>query len=408
MTRRSFMTSLVAYNALLATARGQGTSRAPKFKIREVRAVRLRGTVTKYVRVYTDQGLSGTGEMVDTVGADEIVNNNLGPALVGRDPLDIQAIYFDNWSWKTPPGGIPPAFMHGMGGPYLSAMSGIDIALWDLAGKALGLPVYRLLGGRVRNNMRVYHHADRPERAKELIAQTGVTGLKTTIDSVIDADNAKKGWDPEKRYTFSLSNAQIDDIVQHVSEMREAVGANFALAIECHSRFDTESAIQVAKAIERFRPIWLEEPVSPDNVDAMAKVRSMSRVPIAAGENIYTRYGFEPYLEKQALSVIQPDMCKCGGLLEGRRIAALAEVYHVPIAPHGVASALGKTAFGHVCATVPNFMILEWVYGRTAQDKLTSAPNLRNGFLELTDAPGIGIEINEDAVKELQDGGRAL
>ena len=219
---------------------------------------------------------------------------------------------------------------------------------------------------------------------------------------------AKKGWDPEKRYTFSLTNAQIDDIAQHVSDMREAVGANFALAIECHSRFDTESAIQVAKAIERFRPIWLEEPVSPDNVDAMAKVRSMSRVPIAAGENIYTRYGFQPYLEKQALSVIQPDMCKCGGLLEARRIAALAEVYHIPIAPHGVASSLGKTAFGHVCATVPNFMILEWVYGRTAQDKLTSAPNLKNGFLELTDAPGIGIEINEDAVKELQDGGKTL
>src|ERR1043166_8719426 len=114
MHRRQFLGGLLAYNAILLDARAQGTSRAPKLKIREVRAVRMRGTVTKYVRVYTDQGLYGTGEMVDTVGADEIVNNNLGPGIVGRDPLNIEAIYWDNWSWKSPPGGIPPAFMHGM------------------------------------------------------------------------------------------------------------------------------------------------------------------------------------------------------------------------------------------------------------------------------------------------------
>ena len=106
--------------------------------------------------------------------------------------------------------------------------------------------------------------------------------------------------------------------------------------------------------------MWLEEPVPSDNPDAMAKVRSMTRIPIAAGENIYTRFGFRPYLEKQALSIIQPDMAKAGGLLEARKIASLAEVYHVPIAPHGVASTLGKVAFAHVCATVPNFLILEW------------------------------------------------
>jgi L-alanine-DL-glutamate epimerase-like enolase superfamily enzyme len=408
MKRREFMTSLLSYNALLLDARAQGTSRAPKLKIREIRAVRLRGTVTKYVRVYTEQGLYGTGEMVDTVGADEIVNNNLGPGLAGRDPLDIEAIYWDYWSWKAPPGGIPAAFMHGMGGPYLTAMSGIDIALWDLAGKALGLPVYRLLGGRVRNRLRVYHHANDPKQARELMARTGVSALKTSVDAVIDADNSTKGWDPGKRYGFALTNGQIDDVVQHVSNMREAVGQSGGLALECHSRFDVESAIQLAKAVERFRPMWLEEPVNPDNVDAMARVRSLTRIPIAAGENIYTRYGFRPFLEKQALSIIQPDMCKCGGLLEARKIAAMAETYHIPLAPHGVASSLGKTAFGHVCATVPNFMILEWAQGHAAQDKLTSAPNLKNGFLELTDAPGIGIELNMDAVKEAQDGGRSL
>ena len=113
---------------------------------------------------------------MDNIGAEFIINNHLGPALVGRDPLDIEGIYWDFWTWKQPPGGIPPVFMRGMGGPYLTAMSGIDMALWDLAGKALGVPVYRLLGGRVRNKLAVYHHSGSPQHAKELAKRTGVRG----------------------------------------------------------------------------------------------------------------------------------------------------------------------------------------------------------------------------------------
>jgi galactonate dehydratase len=405
MNRRQLLQGFAAYSALLSYARGQGTSRAPKLKIREVRAVRMRTGKSKFVRVYTDQGLTGTGEMVDTVGADLIINNNLGPGLVGRDPLDIEGIYFDCWGWDTPPGGVSPVFMRGMGGPYLTAMSGIDIALWDLAGKALGVPVYRLLGGRIRDKVAVYFHAADPKIAKQLVADTGVKGLKTGIDYRPDAWTLKKGWDPDKTFNLSLNNAQIDDIVALVSGMREALGKDFGLMVECHARYDTETAIQIAKAIEPFRPMWLEEPVPSDNVDAMAKVRSATRIPIAAGENIYTRFGYRPFLEKQALSIIQPDMSKCGGLLESRKIAAMAEVYHIPIAPHGVASSLGKTAFAHVCATVPNFLILEWSYGRKELDALTTHPQLKAGYVQVPDTPGIGIELNEDAVKAGLDTG---
>ncbi len=405
MTRRDlFGAAIAAYNAFLLDARAQGTSRAPKLKIREIRAVRLRGAVTKFVRVYTDQGLSGTGETVDTIGAESIINNHLGPALVGRDPLDIEGIFWDLWSWKQAPGGIPPVFMRGMGGPYLAAMSGIDMALWDLAGKALGVPVYRLFGGRVRNRLAVYHHSGDPKHAKELAQRTGVRGIKTGIDAVTERDNDTQGWDPGKRFNFSVTNAQIDDIVKHVASMREALGPDFGLMIECHTRYDTESAIQIAKALEPLRPMWMEEPVPSDNPEAMAKVREMTRIPIAAGENIYTRYGFRPYLEKQALSIIQPDMAKAGGLLEGRKIAAMAETYHVPIAPHGVASTLGKVAFAHVCATVPNFLILEWAHIESKlHDSLTTPAIYKNGYVELSEAPGIGIEVHDEAVKSLAE-----
>ena len=405
MNRRRFFEGLLAYNAFLMDARAQGTSRAPKLKIREIRAVRLRGTVAKYVRVYTDQGLTGTGEMVDTVGADTIINDHLGPGLAGRDPLDIEGIYFDLWGWKSPPGGIPPVFMRGMGGPYLTAMSGIDIALWDLAGKALGVPVYRLLGGKIRDRLSVYHHSADPKTVKDLIRETRVRAIKTTVDRVTDLDNKEHGWDPARSYMYSLTNRQIDNIVRPVSDMREAVGKEVGLALECHARYDTESAIQIAKLVEPYRPMWLEEPVSPDNPDAMAQVRLASRIPIASGENIYTRYGFRPYLEKQALSIIQPDMSKAGGLLEGRKIASMAEIYHVPIAPHGVASTLGKVAFAHVCATVPNFLILEWVYGRPIHRELTTQATMKDGFVELPETPGIGIELNLEAVKKYMEPG---
>jgi galactonate dehydratase len=186
----------MAYGAFLLHARAQGTSHAPSLTIREIRAVRLReGFNSRFVRVYTNQGLTGTGEMLDTVGAEYIVNNNIGPALAGRDPLDIEAILFDLWGGKhLAAGGSPsPIFMRGMGGPYLTAISGVEMALWDLAGKALNAPVYQLMGGRVRNKMPVYLHAANPGEATSLIAKTKVKALKIGIDYSPDEWTLKKG-----------------------------------------------------------------------------------------------------------------------------------------------------------------------------------------------------------------------
>lgn len=410
MKRRELFRSLFGYAGLLSYARAQGTSRAPKLTIREVRAVRLRSFNSRFVRVYTDQGLTGSGETLDNTGSEYIINNNIGPALKGRDPLDIEGILHDLFGWKklsSSPGGSPsPVFMEGLGGPYLSAVSGVEMALWDLAGKALGLPVYQLLGGKIRSRIPVYFHAATPEIAKQLIATTGVRALKVGFDYVPDADVLRKGTDPEKDFNLTLNNPQIDQIVGGVAAMRAAVGMDFGLSVECHARFDTESGIQVARALEPYRPMWVEEPVPSDNVEAMLRIREATRVPIAAGENIYTRYGFRPYLERQALSIIQPDFAKTGGLLEGRKIAAMAEVYSIPIAPHGVASPLGTTAAAHVCATTPNLLVLEWTHRHEpAYSELAEAPGYDKGYLIVPDKPGIGIELNDSAIKERLDAG---
>lgn len=403
MDRRQFLFGLAAYSSLLAAARGQGMSRAPKLKIREIRAVRMRNINSRFVRVYTDQGLTGTGECLDTIGAEDIINKWFSPDLAGRDPLDIEAIYFDLYSYRSMMGSAPSVYMRGAGGgPYFAAVSGVEMALWDLAGKALGLPIYRLMGGRVRDKLAVYFHSDEPKDAVELVRRTGVRAVKTSIDYVVAKDNDSAGWDPGKVWNFTLTNRQIDDMVKQVASMREALPPEVGLALDCHTRFDTESALQFCKEVEPYRPMWVEEPVPPDNVEAMANVRSHARVPIACGENVYTRFGFRPFLEKQAVSIIQPDMAKSGGLWEGRKIAAMAELYHIPIAPHGVATPLGEAAYAHVCSTVPNFMILEWGRFRVdAYKAVTTALDYSDGYVRVPESPGIGVEIREEAVKDL-------
>lgn len=410
MNRRElFQGSALVYGAYLSSAGAQGTSVVPKLTIREIRAVRLRDSFnSRFVRVYTDQGLTGTGETMDTVGAEDIVNSYMGPQLVGRNPLDIEGILYDLWGWRRGPrGGAPsPLFMRGMGGPYFSAMSGVEMALWDLAGKAMNLPVYRLLGGRVRDKVPVYLHAPNPDEAARLVAETKVKALKVGIDYSPDAWTLNKGLDPGKLWGLHLNNAQIDDVVGFVDGFRQKLGKTFDFALECHARYDVETAIQLCRLLEPYRLMWVEEPIPSDDVDAMLRIRNNTRVPIAAGENIYSRYGYREFFEKQALSIIQPDMSKTGGLLEARKIAAMAEIYSIPMAPHGVASPLATMAYAHVCLTAPNTMILEWTYYLNKQyTSLTSPVQLNDGYLEVPDEPGIGVTLNDDAVKERTEAG---
>ncbi len=408
MNRRNFCGSLLAGTAAASTPlRAHAASRPPRLTIRAGRAGRRKDAFnSRFVRVYTDQGLTGTGETMDTAGAEYIINNNIGPSLVGRDPLDIESIWFDLWSWRRPVGGNSPVFLRGLGGPYLAAMSGVEMALWDLAGKALGVPVYRLLGGRVRERIPVYLHARNTAEARRMASEFHVPALKIGMDYTPDEATLNKGWDPGKAWGIHLNNRQLDDIVHLTASMREAGGKDLGLMLECHTRYDTSSAIELCRLVEPFRLDWVEEPVPSENVEAMALIRRTSPVPIAAGENIYTRYGFRPYLEKEALSILQPDMSKTGGLLESRKIASMAETYFVPLAPHGVASPLATMAYAHVSATVPNLMILAWTpYEHPRYPSGTTPVKLDNGFLRVSESPGIGVELNEEAVNARLDAG---
>jgi galactonate dehydratase len=411
MDRRSFMgASLGAgfYAALLGDAKAAGTSRAPKLRIREVRAVRLKnGFNSRFVRVYTEEGLTGTGECVDSIGTEYIINNNFNVMLKGRDPLDIQGILADFWGYhKINLAGAPSVmFVHGQGGPYLTAVSGVEMALWDLAGKAFGLPIHHLMGGKMRDRVPVYLHAANPDEARKVLAETKTRVLKVGLDYSDDSWSIKKGYEPTRPYHLHMTNDQLDDVVNFFAGFRKGLGKEVEIGLECHAHYDLETGIQICNQIEPYRPLWVEEPVPSDNVESMLRIRNNTRVPIAAGENIYTRYGFRPFLEKQALSIIQPDFTKTGGLFEGMKIANMAETYNVPVAPHGVCTPLGTLAITHVCGVIPNFLVQEFTHYQNKQfTELCEPVKLdAEGFLPVPNAPGIGIELNEAAVKERLD-----
>jgi galactonate dehydratase len=373
----------------------------PKLKITGVRTAMVRGHgLQLHVRIYTDQGLIGQGEATDAADGGPAIVAGFRNQLIGRDPLNVEAIFERIRTW-----GI---FAGAQGGQYVTALTGVEIALWDLAGKALGVPVYQLLGGKVRDRIRMYRDSQHIEpnepRAKETIQEireSGFTAVKIDIDDMQDPMR----WD---RVNPTASNAEIDNMIQRVALMREALDKRVDLAVDMHGRYDMTTAKRVAKELERFRLLWLEEPVPPDNISAMREVRAFTSTPICCGENLYLRFGFRDLLEQKAADIIMPDIQKCGGLLEARKIADMAHTYLVPVAPHCVVSPIGTMASCHVCAAIPNFLVLEWHWSpRLAfwKDFVKEGEIIEKGFITVPDRPGIGVEMNEEAVRKSQVSG---
>ena len=370
---------------------------AEALRISRVRAVALPDGKDTYgfVRVWSDGGIHGTGELIDAPGGIEIVNEHIGPSLVGRNPLDIESFWHDMWTWNEMPRGVPPQFARGLGGPFLSAVGAIEMALWDLAGKALGLPIYRLLGGRVRERVLTYLHGRSPDAAREAVtAGTRIVKCRQGFPEHLESMGDRRNW--------TAHPPDVERIVESVLDIRRAIGDDVGLAVDCLGMFDAPSAMQIARALEPTNVLWLEEPTTSDNPKLMAEIRRGSPIPIAAGENIHTRYGFRPFFEMQALSIAQPDPLKNGGLLETRKVAAAAEVYRIPLAPHGVASPLGMRALVHLSAVVPNLIALEWAnYFNEDLHRLAPPLPLIDGYVEIDDAPGLGVELDEDALTDL-------
>jgi len=402
MNRRTLLSSAAGALALpaLSAAVQQAASpyRRPKLKITGVRTAYINAHGPQiHIRIETDQGLVGQGEATDAaIGAGAIIKS-WRRFLVGQDPLNVEAI----WE-RIRTAGV---FAGAQSGQYVAALSGLEIALWDLAGKALGLPIYQLLGGKVRDKVRMYcdsanHHPDDPLAKQKLaeIETMGFTALKIDIDEALDPNRFD-------RVNWTANNAEIDRMVKEVAFVRESVNKRLDLAVDMHGRYDATTGKRVAIELEPFRLLWLEEPVPAENIDVMRDIRQSTKTPICCGENLFLRHGFRELLEKRAADIIMPDIQKCGGLLEARKIADMAHTYYTPFAPHCVVSPIGTMASCHVCAAVPNFLVLEWHWiSRLSiwRNFVKEGEIIEKGFVTLTDRPGIGVEMNEAEARKSQ------
>ena len=346
------------------------------------------------VRVKTDSGLVGIGEAYHGAGVHQItVDPRLTRALIGQNPLDVDKLFRDMMGSMSASGYYQGAVM--------SAISGIEMALWDIAGQALGCPIWQLLGGRFRDRVRVYNDCNAGEeenpqsyaqKAKEVEAG-GFSAIKFDIDPL-----------PNRRdpYNRCISNDHIHHFVEVVTAIREALDPNTDLAIDAHWAYAPVDIIKVAQAFEPLDLLWLEDPVPAENVEAMKKVKEASRTPICTGENFYTRFGFRELIHTQAADIVSPDMAKAGGLAEGKRIAEMADLYYMPLAPHNICGPIGTVAMTHVCAAVPNFLALEFHHLDNAvwENLVVEGPLIENGHIATRETPGLGVTLNEDVARE--------
>ena len=335
-----------------------------------------------FVKVSTDEGIVGWGE--SSVGATSVsaVVEEIGETLVGENPFRIE----DHWQKLY-------HLYHNIRGGVLqmAAISGIEIALWDIKGKALGVPVYELLGGQIRDKLWAYGRFD---------GRTPDLAVEYALSQVEAGFTALKGDPFGHQGLFTTVDSERDAIAK-VAAVRDAVGDDVELLVEVHGRLTPAEAIRIGQALEEFRPFFFEEPVPPQNIDAMARVASAINIPLATGERLYTKWGFRDLLEKQVVAVVQPDVCHAGGILELKKIAAMAETYYVGFAPHNPYGPINTMAAIQVDACTPNFLIQEGGHG-VWYDAVLKEPMTpqREGYFDVPTAPGLGLDLDEAALEK--------
>ena len=340
-----------------------------------------------FVKTETDEGLTGWGEaycVFPDLGVAATIDY-LKDWLVGQDPRNIESIWAEMYhGLRFPPGSIG-----------LAAMSGIEHTLWDISAQALGLPVYKMLGGKVRDRIRVYQscHGNTPEEtaehAQSLIEKYGYTALKMSPYPP----------EPDKR----LWNAILRDGPKYLGAVRNAVGEDIDIGLDAHAKiFEPIRALELADAMAPYNPFFFEEPIRPENIQAMAYLRRKMTIPLATGECLYTKFEFNELMQAQAADIIQPDVCICGGLMEMRKIAAIAEGHDVTVAPHNPMGPVATAINVHFAAATYNFSILEFVpHEEGRRSEFVMEPWIpKDGYLDIPDKPGWGIEVNEDALRK--------
>jgi len=325
-----------------------------------------------FLKMHTDAGIVGLGEPITEGRAKTCATavQEVAPYLVGKDPRAVvhhwQAIYRH-------------AFYRG--GPILtSVLSGIEQALWDIKGKALGVPIYELLGGPTRDRVRVYAHTRTPEAIKQRKAE-GFTAFKTGV---------RRGTE----LGVIASPAEVDQAVAAFAALREAGGKDVDIGIDFHGAISPQNAKLLIKGLEPYQPLFVEEPVQCQNVDVMADIARGTHLPIATGERIFTKWGFREILEKRAATILQPDLCHAGGIFEARLIAGMAEAYYSSVAPHNPLGPISLAAGIQLAASVPNFLAQEQV--SLGEGYLKNPFKVVNGYVMVPTGPGLGIELDEE------------
>lgn len=349
------------------------------------------------VKISTDEGITGWGEPT-LEGKATVVEEAIkvfADLLINEDPMRIEHLY--NKMYKG-------SFYRG-GGVLCSAISGIEQALWDIKGKKLGVPVWQLLGGKYRERIRMYAHAvpfnDNPstDEIKYWVTKRindGFNALKTSMVA------------PPIRHIDTWE--KVASIVERIAAMREAAGKNVDIAVDFHGRISPAMAPILMKELEPYHLMFIEEPVLPENVDVMKKISEKTVIPVAAGERLFTTFGFREIIENQAVNVVQPDLCHCGGILQAFKIAAMAENYYISVAPHNPLGPVALAACLQIDTCISNFTAQEHP---THEKKLDLGMGLfkepfviNQGYIDVPKKPGLGFEIDEYVVKELSYNGR--
>ena len=386
MDRRKFSKSLLTVGALSLTGISAfGNTSRGKLKITDIKVLPIHDYL--FVQVYTDAGITGLGESGawGYLEASGTVIESFKSYLVGQDPLRIE----HHWQYLY-------RSTHFTGAVIMGALSAIDIALWDIAGKYFGVPCYELLGGKTRDKARVYYHV--LGNTKEKLVQGCINAKNagfTAVGHLTPFLDESRDIPYFKTYTD-----KIDDAVDTVRRYREAVGNDVDLCIEIHRRLTPAEAVALAEGIAKYNPYFYEDPILPDNLEAMDFVSRKIKIPIATGERFFTLQQFETLLERGAAQYVRTDICMAGGLSNCKKIAALAETHFVQVVPHNPLSPVSTAACIQLAACIPNFALQEYPVGENEAPKnqiVKSVIKLEKGFLIIPDAPGIGVELAEDA-----------
>jgi len=344
-----------------------------------------------WVRIHTDEGLVGLGESYPNAEAEAaIVHSRLAAVLLGKDPSAIDRLWADMFLTVS---------YSGWGGAEMRAISAVDIALWDLLGKATGQPIYKLLGGASRQSIRIYNtcydHVDfnrEPVRLARELLGSSIKAMKIwPFDPIANENNGNH-----------ISAEQIRRGSEPLRLIREEFGDSIDVAIEFHGFWNLPCAIKIAAALETYKPMWLEEMLPQDNLAAYAELAHSTDLPLCLSERLMTRWGFRELLENRAAAIIMPDISWCGGISEGKKIATMAETYYLPIAPHNCGGPVLHFATAHLSANVTNFYIMESVrrhyseeYDGLVTRKLVAGAS---GELPLPSGPGLGVELSSEVL----------